>query len=1208
MECPQCRHANPPGTKFCGECGTRLQALCPACKAVNPPANKFCGECGQPLAPGAPAPTPAPLAAPEPPAAPAVASAPAPARYASPESYTPKHLAEKILTSRGAMEGERKGVTVMFSDVSGFTAMSEKLDPEEVHAIMDRAFEVILNEVHRYEGTINQFLGDGVMALFGAPVAHEDHAHRALSAALAIQSGLKPLADEVRRMHGIEFRMRMGINTGLVVVGAIGRDLRMDYTAVGDTTNLAARLLGIAKPGQIVVGRRTQHLREGFFVFEDLGDFQVKGKTEPVRAYAVSREISGRTRLEVSRERGLTPLVGRDQELKSLAGIHRRAAEGQGAIAVLVGDPGVGKSRLLYEFLHRLETEGVLELETTCASYGRSMAYRPIVELLRRYLGLADGISGDEIRSRVAEQHQFLGLEGEERTTLLAHFLGVSAPQEFLNRLSGPQLKERTLGVLRDVFLRASELVPLIVIVENMHWIDTASEEFMAHLAARLPGHRVLLVLTTRPGYAAPWLAPPLAETIALEGLGAGDVRGMVRTLLAAEEVSEQLFKILADKGEGNPLYVEEILRQLQETGGIVVENGEARLSRTDVTVPATIHDIIAARIDRLAELLKQTLQGAAVVGRRFGISLVSRILEVAPDQVAGHLRDLHALDFVFPSAQEPELMYSFKHALTQDVAYAGVLERRRRTYHAAAGHGLEELYARRVYDVVELIAYHFRRAQVWDKAAAYLRQAAVKAQARSAHREALASLEEALEALRHMPETPETREQEIDVRLEIRGALYPLGEFEKALTYLREADAMASAISDARRLGLVSIHTGEHFRQTARFAEARMLAEQGLALGGKLQDVPLQLYASHYLGLACHALGDYRRASEVLRAIAQSPPAEWRAGSFAGSAAVASWPAFQSITLSWLARCLAERGEFEEGIDAGRRAVALAEGLGSPYSLVAACIGLGYSSLVRGDLDAACPVLERACSVARGASLTLLHPQATRLLGGVYLLAGRTDEGIALVRAAADEIESRRLLMHQAPVLALLGEACLFADRIDEALTAAQRALTLARERGQLGDVAAALLVLGEVAARGSLDIDKAEHHYLAAIAQAGELEMRPLLARAQLGIGRLYVRANDRDRAEDHLLTATRLFVAMDMPLWLRQAASSLSKLGRLLIVARDHRSLYEYLSRALAAGGPIRVVMDAPGGGPRIDDEGRRQHVEAMLQSHGLIIAGG
>src|SRR5437867_2133006 len=338
MECPQCRHVNPPETKFCGECGTRLQSLCPACQTVNPPTNKFCSECGQRLAGTAPAPAPAA----------AVVPAALPARFASPDAYTPKHLAEKILTSKSAIEGERKIITVMFSDVSGFTAMSEKLDPEDVHAIMDRAFEVILGAVHTYEGTVNQFLGDGVMALFGAPIAHEDHSQRALSAALAIQNGLKPLAEDVKRTHGIEFRMRMGINTGPVVVGAIGHDLRMDYTAVGDTTNLAARLLAIAQPGQIVTSRRTQNLRDRFFVFEDLGDFQVKGKTEPVRAYAVTGELDSRARLEVSQDRGLTPLVGRDRELEALNDAWHRASEGEGAVVLLTGEPGAGKSRLLY--------------------------------------------------------------------------------------------------------------------------------------------------------------------------------------------------------------------------------------------------------------------------------------------------------------------------------------------------------------------------------------------------------------------------------------------------------------------------------------------------------------------------------------------------------------------------------------------------------------------------------------------------------------------------------------------------------------------------------------------------------------------------------------------------------------------------------------------------------------------------------------------
>jgi class 3 adenylate cyclase/tetratricopeptide (TPR) repeat protein len=1196
VRCPACEAENLAAYRFCGECGTRLPLAWPPCLHDTLAGQKFCGECGARLA-TVDSSTALPTGV-------AATGVPSALESATPTAYTPKHLAEKILKTRSAVEGERKLVTVMFSDVSGFTAMSERLDPEEVHAIMDRAFQVIIEAVHRYEGTINQFLGDGVMALFGAPIAHEDHPHRAIRAALAIQDGLTSLKREVRETHGVKFRVRMGINTGLVFVGAIGKDLRMDYTAVGDTTNLGARLLGLAGPGQILVSAQTHRLTEGFFKFDALGAFKVKGKVEPIQVYAALSELRGRSRLEVSRERGLTPLVGREREIGRLVEAYRRASTGAGAIALLTGDPGVGKSRLLFEFLHNLEGTSVLELTATCLSYGASIPYHPILELLRRYLGLAEGVPGDEVRALVEKRLVSLGIEGDEAITLVTHFLGISAPESFLVRFSGPQLKERTFDVLRATLLRAGEVQPVILVVENVHWIDSSSDEFLKHLAAGLPGHRLLLLLTSRLDHTVPWLSAPLAETIAVEGLDAGGVSRMTQTLLGVERVSAPLLDVLVDRGEGNPLYVEEILRQLRETGGIRVEDGEAQLSRPDVTVPTTIHDIIAARIDRLPDNVKHTLQVAAVLGRQVAIPLLARTLEGDVDPTA-HLAELQASDFLFVSSREPELVYTFKHALTQDVAYSSLLERRRRTYHAAVGRGLEDLYTRRVDDVVELIAYHFGRGQVWDKALTYLRQSAAKARGKWALREALVSLEEALGALRHLPDTPEMQQQGIDVRLELRGSLYPLGEFEKMATYLRQAEAMAIAISDSGRLGLVSIQIAEYCRQTGRFAEARALAEQALAQGDKLKDLPLQLYAGHYLGLACHALGDYRRAADVLQAVVESPEAEaqWRTRAF-GGAVIASWAGHQTITLAWLARCLAELGEFEEGLVAGRRAVALAEELGNPYSLVAACMGLGYSLLARGDLDAAGPVLERASRVAREANLTLLRPQAVRLLGGVYLQAGRIDEGLALVRSAAEEVEAKQLLMQQAAVLALLGEACLSAGHVDEASSAAQRALTLAREREQRGDAVAALRVLGDTAARDPLDIDKAEHHYGAAIALAGELEMRPLLARSHLGIGRLYLRAGDRDRAEDHLLTATRMFVAMDMPLWLQDAAATLAELGRLLIVASDHRGLYEYLSRALAPEGPIRVILDTPGG-PRMDDEKRQQHLEGMLQSHGLSV---
>jgi class 3 adenylate cyclase/tetratricopeptide (TPR) repeat protein len=906
-------------------------------------------------------------------------------REASPVSYTPKHLAEKILTSKGAIEGERKTVTVMFADVSGFTAMSERLDPEDVHGIMDRAFEVILGAVHHHEGTVNQFLGDGAMALFGAPIAHEDHAQRALSAAWAILQDLRPLAADIKRVHGIEFRMRMGVNTGPVVVGMIGRDLRMDYTALGDTVNLAARLLTIAQPGQIVVSRRTQRLRDRSFAFEDLGEFQVKGKSEPVRAYALIGEVRGRTRLEVPKERSLTPLAGRDAELALLSDAFDRALAGAGTAVLLSGEPGSGKSRLLYEFLHQIDTAQLLELETTCASYGRSTPYRPILELLRSYLDLPQDALPDDVRDRIAERLQDLEIDDAERLTLVAHFVGAPAPAELLNRFSAAQLKARTFEALCAVFLGSSRLAPLLLLTENVHWMDESSAEFLSYLADRLDGHRVLLLMSARPGLPQA-LGGLRAERVTVPSLGPDDVAGMARTLLGATSVAPGLLELLSEKGEGNPLYVEEVLLQLKETGGVIVEHGEARLGGADVKVPATIHDIIAARVDRLDERPKLTLQGAAVVGRRFGISLVGRVIDVAGTEVSRHLSSLHNLDFVFPAAIDPELMYSFKHALTQDVVYMGLLERRRRLYHAAAGHGLEELYRERLDEVVELLAYHFGASSEDEKAVDYALRAAEKAQHRWAHTEALAFFESALKRLGSMADTPENRLRRIDAVVKQAEIKFALGRHAEHIQALESIRDLVQAAGDARRRASWHFWTGFIHSLTGAAPSVSLAhSREAVAIADAERFDDVRAHAE------CCLAHVYLTAGELREAVAAGE----RALGFFESTGNVWW---SCRTLWALVAGTMALGEWTPSLDYGRRALEHGRAVNDLRLKVVALWRLGQTHILRGDVDEGL----RCCEEALVLSPAPFDAAVTTAVKGYGLVrAGQTAAGVAALTEA---------------------------------------------------------------------------------------------------------------------------------------------------------------------------------------------------------------
>jgi class 3 adenylate cyclase len=538
MNCPDCGQANPTEARFCNGCGSRLVLTCPACKQPNPPASRFCNSCGQKLTD-----TDGP----------------------TPTSYTPKHLADRILVSKEALEGERKLVTVLFVDVSGFTAMSERLDPEDVHQLMDRAFELMLAEVHRYEGTVNQFLGDGLMALFGAPIAHEDHAVRAVHASLGIQRALAGYREQLRRDRGIEFRIRMGLNTGAVVVGKIGDNLRMDYTAVGDTTNLAARVLALAGPGEILIGPDTAKATGPYFALEPLEEVVVKGKTLPVRPFRVRSARGVHGRIEALLERGLTPLVGRERELALLVDRFAEVQARNGQAVFVFGEPGIGKSRLLAEFRRSAEAAGARWLVGRCVSYGRAISYLPVLDLVRDLLGISEADPVDVIAERMDSGVGELGADAAWTRPFIRALLSLDPGDPAVVTMNPHQRRGRIVDAVRALVDIGSQRRPIVVVVEDLHWIDAHSEEVIRRLLEGVATVPVLVLLTYRPGYTPPFGERTYYSRIPLHSLPAAQTSALVDRVLAATDIPADVRELIVGKTEGNPLYVEELTKTLIE-------------------------------------------------------------------------------------------------------------------------------------------------------------------------------------------------------------------------------------------------------------------------------------------------------------------------------------------------------------------------------------------------------------------------------------------------------------------------------------------------------------------------------------------------------------------------------------------------------------------------------------------------------------------
>jgi class 3 adenylate cyclase len=662
MNCPRCQQETPADADFCPECGAKLAVVCAGCGTANPPTHKFCKKCGQGIRGGA-------------------GAAQASTTFTAPSSYTPKHLAEKILTSKAALEGERKQVTVLFCDLVESTALAARVGPEAMHGLLNRFFDLVMNEVHRYEGTINQFLGDGFMALFGAPLAYEDHARRAVLAAVGIRRRLLEREADLGLPQGTRFSVRMGLHTGPVVVGKIGDDLRMDYTAVGDTTNLAARLQQVAEPRAILMSEAVRRLTSAYVRLDDIGPLHLKGRAEPVPAYRIAGRTPLRSRSETRSETPANPFVGREREFADLRDVLDQVERRQGQIVGLVGEPGLGKTRLLSEFSRSLDAGRVTYLEGHCLSYGQAISYGPVIEILRGNCALAETDSPVETAQKLRASLQELGMDAEEGTPYLLMLLGMKEGSEPLASLSAEAIRIRTFEMIRQMTLRGSRRRPLVLAVEDLHWIDKTSQDLFAVLAETLADASVLLLTTYRPGYRPPWIGRSNVTQLALRPLRSNDSLSVVRSIAPGVALTDTATQIILDKAEGNPFFLEELTR--------AVASNEA--FGPTVAVPDTVQGVLMARIDRLSDELKRTLQTAAVLGREFVVHLLEAVWD-GPGDVRRALPELTRLEFLHERSGADELAYVFKHALTQDVAYQSLLTPQRRRLHAAAGRALERL------------------------------------------------------------------------------------------------------------------------------------------------------------------------------------------------------------------------------------------------------------------------------------------------------------------------------------------------------------------------------------------------------------------------------------------------------------------------------------------------------------------------------------
>ncbi len=787
--------------------------------------------------------------------------------YSNARSYTPKSLADKILTIRSSVEGERKPVTVFFADVANYTAMFENLDPDEVHQIMDGCFKILMDEIHKYEGTITQFTGDGAIALFGSPIAHEDHAQRACRAALDIQRAMEGYGQKIKRDYGLDFRLRIGLNSGPVIVGSIGDDLRMHYTAIGDTADLAARVEQASNPGEVWMSQETRHIIWGYFKEESVGEIALKGKAQLQHLYRLISDLPEvRTSFAVGLARGMTDLVGRRPEMEALQLAYERVRGGDAQVVGVVGEAGVGKSRLVYEFQKNLGTDETC-LTGFCLHYGRSLNFLPVIDVVKAAFGIVEGMSEEEAGNRIMERAKN-GLT--PMVPFYRNLISLKVDDPRFNLLDPEGRKFGTFEAVKKLLLAMSEEKPLVIFLEDVHWIDKISEEYFTYFSRCIHGHKIMMISAYRPEGAPPWAQGAHYQRLGLATLSFDASIRLVRNILGGFPLDPTLEKKIVEKTEGNPFFVEEIMRDLHDRGDLVKSGDRYICNRpiNQLEIPNTIQGVLAARMDRLGEDLKQTMQVASVIGRDFAFRPLKNIMELEEEELRGRLTSLVGLEILYEKALYPELEYIFKHALTQEVAYESLLKQRRQEIHGRIARAIEELYADRLPERYELLAYHYGRSGEAEKAIEYLILAGEKSNQNKAVQVAYDFFRQALKVVEsaHISLDPE---KERRIHQGLASASVDIGDINTGLeNYKKALEVCQKHGMIAQEMEILTGFAWAKWFTTMKREEVIKFCEEGMArareVGDKGAESQILSMKAFYLGGLGHYYEGHKMAVEA--------------------------------------------------------------------------------------------------------------------------------------------------------------------------------------------------------------------------------------------------------------------------------------------------------------------------------------------------------